>query len=447
MDNHIASKNTLSASILPSPKGLVLTAINLCQQEQVSPAELARVIQGDPVLTARIIKLANDSNQNKTRQIASVTADTLVLIGINEVRQEILSISLENNYRNSPCKSFDFYGFWAHSVGVACTAQVLGSALKLGPDHEMFACGLLSGIGHLALASQFPKDYASYSSDQAQTLTDENKLFGTSQREILQQLLTGMGFPRLYAEALFHRYDPDAVTTKENARVRQMAYMLHLSDLLAYTVTSQTQNNQKPGPEITAEIERTAHKLSMSPELLTSFEAAAANEWLDWGSMLGLSSVKTKNNGNPASHVLHPHTSETLPASPMLPLAILLAGSDWPRILMLKGMLEKSGHTVMTANNGKTALATVIEKNPQVVIADWVMPQLDGLNLCREIRKLPKGERIYFLMLTQFEDERRQVEAYTAGVNNLLREPYNINTFQAHLLAVERFVRLTIKSK
>src|SRR5574343_1355365 len=93
--------NELKASgTLPSPKGVALRVMQLCQDENLSLKDLAQTIQGDPALAGRIIKIANYVNPNRSRPIAAVTTDTLVLIGIHAVRQVVLGLSLVGNYRD-----------------------------------------------------------------------------------------------------------------------------------------------------------------------------------------------------------------------------------------------------------------------------------------------------------------------------------------------------------
>ncbi len=75
----------------------------------------------------------------------------------------------------------------------------------------------------------------------------------------------------------------------------------------------------------------------------------------------------------------------------------------------------EAGHEVFTASNGREALPMAREHSPHLVIKNWVMPEMDGPELCKALRNIPRGALLYIIMLTTYEDEARLLEAFAAG--------------------------------
>jgi len=121
----------------------------------------------------------------------------------------------------------------------------------------------------------------------------------------------------------------------------------------------------------------------------------------------------------------------------------ILAVDDSPLDLkLLTRLLTSSGHRVSTAPNGKEALARVLEETPQLILTDWVMPVMDGMELCKSLRRAQKGRQIYIIVLTGCEDEEHLVEAFEAGADDYVVKPFSPRTLCARIRAAERIIRL-----
>jgi HD-like signal output (HDOD) protein len=136
---------------------VALTVMQLCQRDNVSLPDLAHTIQADPVLAGRIIKIANTANPNKSRPIASVTTDTLILIGIHAVRQVVLGFSLLTSYQQGACKAFNYTRYWARSVGMASAAQAIGAAIRIAPRPKCSLAGCFPASASLAWPQSGPR--------------------------------------------------------------------------------------------------------------------------------------------------------------------------------------------------------------------------------------------------------------------------------------------------
>ncbi len=100
------------------------------------------------------------------------------------------------------------------------------------------------------------------------------------------------------------------------------------------------------------------------------------------------------------------------------------------------------GCTVYTAENGQEALALALEVMPQIVISDWLMPVMDGLEFCRALRATDWGQSMYIIMLTGVETENNILEAFEAGVDDYIAKPMTNRALNARMRAALHYVKL-----
>src|SRR5690606_15314515 len=104
------------------------------------------------------------------------------------------------------------------------------------------------------------------------------------------------------------------------------------------------------------------------------------------------------------------------------PILQILAVEDDPVARrVLRQALKKLGHEVIEAEDGEAALDALERDKVRVIVSDWMMPQMDGLEFCRRVRDRPGEDYVYFILLTSrtasIENER---EAADAGVDDFL---------------------------
>src|SRR5262245_9969914 len=156
---------------LPSPTGVGLAILELTRGEDYSMGEITKVIQSDPALTGRILKIANSAGFASARPVTTVSQAAMRL-GVRSVRNVALGFTLVSGNRSGTCKGFDYESYWAHSLAVAVMSQGLASQLKVVAPADAFTCGLLSGVGTLALASIHADRYAQMLERAQQSHTD-----------------------------------------------------------------------------------------------------------------------------------------------------------------------------------------------------------------------------------------------------------------------------------
>ena len=124
-------------------------------------------------------------------------------------------------------------------------------------------------------------------------------------------------------------------------------------------------------------------------------------------------------------------------------LRVLVVDDDPLTLTLLVSVLRDAlGHVVFSANNGNEGLALAVECQPQIVITDWLMPDLSGLELTRALRATEWGQKIYLVMLTSLDTEEEISAAFEAGIDDFLTKPVNARTLRARLRAAWHYVQL-----
>ncbi len=125
-----------------------------------------------------------------------------------------------------------------------------------------------------------------------------------------------------------------------------------------------------------------------------------------------------------------------------LPL-VLLVDDDGVARNILELWLRSWGFEVLTACDGVHAMKLLqTEPAPKLVIADWVMPGLDGIELCRHIREQPRGYYQYFLMVTGRSEMENVVHALQSGADDCIAKPFESPELRARITVACRLLAL-----
>jgi two-component system phosphate regulon response regulator PhoB len=108
---------------------------------------------------------------------------------------------------------------------------------------------------------------------------------------------------------------------------------------------------------------------------------------------------------------------------------------------LLQYNLEKEGYTVGVAADGEEALTQVDERLPDVVVLDWMLPKVSGIEVCRRLRAGPKTRNLPILMLTARGEESDRVRGLDTGADDYLVKPFAMSELTARLRAVLRRLR------
>ncbi|MCU0571715.1 MAG: diguanylate cyclase [Syntrophobacteraceae bacterium] len=124
-------------------------------------------------------------------------------------------------------------------------------------------------------------------------------------------------------------------------------------------------------------------------------------------------------------------------------MKILIAEDHISLRAMLETVLAKWGFEVISACNGEEALARLQEPNaPQMALLDWMMPGMDGLEVCRKIRELLPSGLPYLIILTARSDKGDIVKGLRAGADDYIAKPYDGRELLARLEVGRRMVEL-----
>ena len=123
-------------------------------------------------------------------------------------------------------------------------------------------------------------------------------------------------------------------------------------------------------------------------------------------------------------------------------MKILIVEDD----LISRKLLEKTirgwGNEVMTAENGQEAWDIFQKESIKFIIADWMMPVMDGLALCKKIRALDNTGYIYFILLTSKDKKDDVVQGLDAGADDYVSKPYDFEELKVRIRVGERILKL-----
>lgn len=125
-------------------------------------------------------------------------------------------------------------------------------------------------------------------------------------------------------------------------------------------------------------------------------------------------------------------------------MKVLIAEDDRTSRALLRGALAKLGYEVVEAPDGATAWDALQITNCRIVVSDWVMPDIDGLELCRRVRSDPSRPYVYFILLSgQRLGDEHYAKAMDEGVDDFLPKPLDVEALRIRLRVAERIIRLS----
>ncbi len=119
---------------------------------------------------------------------------------------------------------------------------------------------------------------------------------------------------------------------------------------------------------------------------------------------------------------------------------VLLVEDDPTVRLILRRRLQAAGYEVLVAEDGRQALAMVKQERLSLVVSDWMMPEIDGLELCRLVKSDPELYPVYFIMMTAKGEKADCIEGLEAGADDYLSKPVDEGELLARLKAGQRVV-------
>lgn len=128
-----------------------------------------------------------------------------------------------------------------------------------------------------------------------------------------------------------------------------------------------------------------------------------------------------------------------LPSRPAArPLRVLLVEDEADICALLRYNLEAAGYVVTEANDGEEAELLLKEHTPDLVLLDWMLPEMSGIELLRRVRRWPLTQALPVIVVTARSEEADRVRAFETGADDLVVKPFSVNEVIARVDAVLR---------
>lgn len=213
MNEGVIAKVKASIEKMPPLSPVIHKVVLVANNPRASAQDLMEVIQMDPVLTARVLKMVNSSYFGYTQEISSLKQG-IVILGINTIKNVALSSVVVSNINVKNNTVFNGEEFWKHSFGVGVASKII--ARMMGVDQklleEFFVAGLIHDIGKVLISNVFPEETRKIDSIAAggkYTITFiEKKIIGLSHEEIGIAIGKNWNFENNFLYAMGRHHSP-----------------------------------------------------------------------------------------------------------------------------------------------------------------------------------------------------------------------------------------------
>jgi DNA-binding response OmpR family regulator len=128
-------------------------------------------------------------------------------------------------------------------------------------------------------------------------------------------------------------------------------------------------------------------------------------------------------------------------------MKILIVEDDPESRAALKILLEMDGHDVTSAQNGNEGWQAFTSGHFPVVISDWIMPHMDGLELCRRIRSAGRPSYSYVVLVSALKGKASYLQGMAAGADDFVSKPYDPDELKTRLIVAGRIIGIQDRVK
>jgi two-component system phosphate regulon response regulator PhoB len=126
---------------------------------------------------------------------------------------------------------------------------------------------------------------------------------------------------------------------------------------------------------------------------------------------------------------------------------VLVVEDESALVTLLRYNLEREGFRVAEAKDGEEALLVAREQKPDLVLLDWMLPLLSGLEVCRQLRRMPETRGTPIIMLTARGEEGDKLRGLDSGADDYVTKPFSPSELIARIRAVMRRSRPTMNGE
>lgn len=462
---------------LPSPSAIGLRILEITQDDDYDQAELIQTVMADPALSGRVIQMANNAINGGQATVETVREAALRL-GSKTLRALALGFSLVGQDEGNR-GGLDHHTFWSRSLATAVATSTLSFERRIFAPAEAFTCGLLAGIGQLAFASLYPERYERFMGwdtcfHDARLAKLESCAFGVNHAEVASLMMEDWGFPKSSQQAVLRSIEKPIGDMPEgsNSGSEGLTRILRAGRAIADVLTIDRVTGNDLWVAAFFRLERIAKELDMSVAELHAIADQIVPAWQEWGQLLGVPSGQPVGFARTAEEfarlgVTAPPVQPAKEASgatlmdlgkavheDQKPLEVastakvceaqrvLLIDDEETMVRLLSHYLKKAGFEVESASSSKEGLRKAISWAPHIVVTDWMMPGMTGVELCKALRETPVGQRMYVLLVTAHDDDAQILEAFDAGADDYIVKPFNPSILVARVRAGQRTVRM-----
>jgi two-component system chemotaxis response regulator CheY len=124
-------------------------------------------------------------------------------------------------------------------------------------------------------------------------------------------------------------------------------------------------------------------------------------------------------------------------------MKVLIAEDDPVGRRLLEAFLQEWGYDVLATGDGREAWEIIQEpESPNLIISDWIMPHMDGVELCEKIRQMERSDYIYFIILTAKTNKEDVIKGLKSGADDFIIKPFDNDELKHRLKIGERIIKL-----
>ena len=467
---------------LPSPSAIGLRILELTQDENYEQADLIQTIMADPALTGRVLQMANSALHGGGQPIETVREASMRL-GSKALRALALGFSLVEQKASGPVGGLDHHAFWSRSLATAVATSILSYECRAWSPAEAFTCGLLADVGKLAFANLYPQKYERFMNlplafHDWRLAKLETCAFGVNHAEVSSLMMEDWGLSRALNYAALHVLDkPTGPMPKaSDGGADALTRVLRAGRALADVLTIDRGTGDQAWLPAFFRLQQIAEEIEMPLEQLYRLGNQVVPAWQEWGTLLGVPSGQVIDFETVAQELANadveakedPATTEPPEAqcnelrdmasedpqrqeevraegSEDSATRVLLIDDDEQMLRLLGHYLQRAGFQVLTANSPKDGLRKAVSLSPHIVVTDWMMPGMTGIELCKALRETPAGIGMYVLLVTARGDDTQILEAFDAGADDYIVKPFNPRILVARVRAGQRAVEMRQK--
>jgi putative nucleotidyltransferase with HDIG domain len=216
---------------LPTLPEVAARVLQVVRDARSSAKDVEAIVVRDPVLSAKILRVANSAFYGFTQKITTV-GHAIAILGFNQILSLLLSITMFDKFRT---RRMDLQGFWRHSIATATGAKFLARQARLSVE-ESFMAGLLHDIGKLAFAFLWEGAYFDVlrlqHSDAISSCEAETRLLHCSHTSAGSAMAENWSLPPDYVQVIRHHHAP----TQAAETHRALCALVHVANFAAHEV-------------------------------------------------------------------------------------------------------------------------------------------------------------------------------------------------------------------